>query len=194
MLLGGAAVNALAFSGSNYLFSMLRSSGLDEERKRHDKAVEQLQAAQAEWSKQRTERLDWINEELRRQGHAVQTFHDVDMAIREYARVTGQNLGLLDPEPQLPDFYTPSNGQKDREIAFIVLGMAATGLVAYKISKKSTKWSELTVPDCIGSSSPYGRYDISSEADNFPHLLYLMGLPEELYLNRRGWCTYALGY
>ena len=194
MLLGGAAVNALAFSGSNYLFSMLRSSGLDEERKRHDKAVEQLQAAQAEWSKQRTERLDWINEELRRQGHAVQTFHDVDMAIREYARVTGQNLGLLDPEPQLPDFYTPSNGQKDRKIAFIVLGMAATGLVAYKISKKSAKWSELTVPDCIGSSSPYGRYDISSEADNFPHLLYLMGLPEELYLNRRGWCTYALGY
>ena len=92
MLLGGAAVNALAFSGSNYLFSMLRSSGLDEERKRHDKAVEQLQAAQAEWSKQRTERLDWINEELRRQGHAVQTFHDVDMAIREYARVTGHNL------------------------------------------------------------------------------------------------------
>ena len=194
MLLGGAAVNALAFSGSNYLLSMLRSSGLDEERKRHDKAVEQLQAAQAEWSKQRTERLDWINEELRCQGHAVQTFHDVDMAIREYARVTGQNLGLLDPEPQLPDFYTPSNGQKDREIAFIVLGMAATGLVAYKISKKSAKWSELTVPDCIGSSSPYGRYDISSEADNFPHLLYLMGLPEELYLNRRGWCTYALGY
>ena len=183
MLLGGAAVNALAFSGSNYLFSMLRSSGVDEERRRHDKAVEQLQAAHEQWSKQRTERLDWINEELRRQSHSVQTFRDVDAAICEYAHVTGKNLGLLDPEPQLPDFYTPSNGQKDREIAFIVLGMAATGLVAYKISKKSAKWSELTVPDCIGSSSPYGRYDISNEADNFPHLLYLMGLPEELYLN-----------
>ena len=108
MLLGGAAVNALAFSGSNYLFSMLRSSGLDEERKRHDKAVEPLQAAQAEWSKQRTERLDWINEELRRQGHAVQTFHDVDMAIREYARVTGQNsdevantFGVMGLRPRL---------------------------------------------------------------------------------------------
>ena len=142
MLLGGAAVNALAFSGSNYLFSMLRSSGLDEERKRHDKAVEQLQAAQAEWSKQRTERLDWINEELRRQGHAVQTFHDVDMAIREYARVTGQNsdevantFGVMGPEPQITDFYTPSGDQKDRELAFVVVGMAATGLVAYKLAK-----------------------------------------------------------
>ena len=147
---------------------MLRSSGLDEERKRHDKAVEQLQAAQAEWSKQRTERLDWINEELRRQGHAVQTFHDVDMAIREYARVTGHNLdntfGVMGSEPQITDFYTPSGDQKNREIAFVVVGLAATGLAAFKLAK----WSELTVPDCIGSSSPYGRYDISSEADNFP--------------------------
>ena len=133
MLVGGALVNALAFSGSNYLFSLLRSSGIDEERKRHDKAVEQLQAAQAEWSRQRTERLDWINEELRRQAHAVQTFHDVDVAIREYAQVTGNKLDPLGPEPQLSDFYTPSDDQKDREIAFVVLGMAATGLVAYKL-------------------------------------------------------------
>ena len=134
MLLGGATVNALAFSGSNYLFSMLQGSGIDEERKRHDKAVEQLQAAQGEWSKQRTERLDWINEELRHQGHAVQTFRDVDMAIREYARVTGHKLDSLGSEPQLSDFYTPSGGQKNREIAFVIAGMAATGLVAYKLA------------------------------------------------------------
>ena len=92
MLVGGAMVNALAFSGSNYLFSMLRSSDLNEERKRHDQAVEQLQAAQAKWSRKRTERLDWISEDLRRQGHAVQTFRDVDDAMREYSRVTGTKL------------------------------------------------------------------------------------------------------
>ena len=73
-------VNALAFSGSNYLFSMLRSSDHNEERNRHDQAVEQLQAAQAKWPRKRTERLDWISEDLRRQGHAVQTFRDVDDA------------------------------------------------------------------------------------------------------------------
>ena len=149
MLLGGAAVNALAFSGSNYLFSMLRSSGVDEERRRHDKAVEQLQAAHEQWSKQRTERLDWINEELRRQGHAVQTFHDVDMAIREYARVTGHNFDSLGSEPQITDFYTPSGDQKNREIAFVVVGLAATGLAAYKLAK----WSELNAPDSTHSVS-----------------------------------------
>lgn len=135
MLVGGALVNAVAFSGSNFLFSMLRDSGTLEEQKRHNEAVEQLQSAQAEWSKARTERLDWINEELRRQGHAVQTFHDVDAAIREYSQVTGHNLDPLGPEPQLADFYLPSDDQKDREIAFVILGMAATGLVAYKLAK-----------------------------------------------------------
>lgn len=134
MLVGGAVVNALAFSGSNFLFSMLRSSNVDEERRRHDTAVEQLQAAQAEWSRRRTERLDWINDELRRQNHAVQTFQDVDAAIREYAQVfPSTKLDPLPPEPRLSDYYVPSEDQKDREIAFVVLGMATTGLVAYQL-------------------------------------------------------------
>ena len=134
MLVGGAMVNALAFSGSNYLFSMLRSSDLNEERKRHNQAVEQQQAAQAKWSQKRTVSLDWISEDLRRQEHAIQTFRDVDDAMRENSRVTGTKLDPLGPEPKLSDFYMPGSGQRDREIAFVVLGMAATGLVAYKLA------------------------------------------------------------
>ena len=99
VLVGGAMVNALAFSGSNYLFSMLRSSDLNEERKRHDQAVEQLQAAQAKWSRKRTERLDWISEDLRHQWHAAQTFRDVDDAMCEYSRVTGTKLDPWDLSP-----------------------------------------------------------------------------------------------
>ena len=136
MLVGGALVNGLAFSGSNYLFTILRSSGVDEERKRHDKAVEQLQAAQASWYRKRTERHDWINEELRRQGHAIRSFRDVDAAMQEYAQVTGHNLDPMGPKPQLADFYHPSDSQKDREITFVILGMAATGFVAYQLAKK----------------------------------------------------------
>ena len=113
---------------------MLRSSGVDEECKRHDNAIDQLQAAQATWSRRRTERLDWINEELCRQGHAVKTFRDVDAAMQEYAQVTGHNLDPLGPKPQLADFYHPSDGQKDSELAFVILGMAATGLVAYRLA------------------------------------------------------------
>ena len=40
LLFGGALVNALAFSGSDVLFSVLRGPGVDEERKLHGKTVE----------------------------------------------------------------------------------------------------------------------------------------------------------
>lgn len=137
MMVGGALVNALAFSGSNYLFSMLKDNGVNEERKRHDEAVEQLQKAQEEWGRKRQQRLDWINEELRRQGHAERTFQDVDEAMRQYRLVTGGNTHLepLEAEPKLTDFYTPTSAQKDREIAFVALGMGITALVTYQLAK-----------------------------------------------------------
>ena len=131
MLLGGAAVNALAFSGSNYLFSKLNSSGIQEETRRHNQAVEQLNAAHEKWSKARTERLDWINEARRRQDHAVQTFHEADDALDF---VTAGRTPPWGPEPQLSDYYTPSGAQKTRELAFVVAGIAATGIVAYKLA------------------------------------------------------------
>ena len=117
----------------NYLFSMLRGS--DKERKRHDLMLEQLQAAQVAWTRCRTARLDFINEELHRQNHAIQTFWDVDAVMREYAMATGKTLDPLGAEPKLSDYYTPSESQKDHEIAFIVLGMAATGYAAYKLAE-----------------------------------------------------------
>ena len=80
-----------------------------------------------------TVRLDFINKELRRQNHAVQTFRDVDAAMRKYATVTGNQLNPLGPEPQLSDYYTPLEVQKGCEIAFIILGMATMGVVAYKL-------------------------------------------------------------
>ena len=47
-LIGGVLINALAFSGSNFLFSSLSKESIDKERKRHDKAIEDLQGAQIE--------------------------------------------------------------------------------------------------------------------------------------------------
>ena len=48
MMIGGAVVNALAFTGGNYLFSLLgRSDEAEKERKRHDLAIEALQRAES---------------------------------------------------------------------------------------------------------------------------------------------------
>ena len=50
MLIGGALANALAFTGSSYLFHRLSADNIDAERKRHYSAIEKLQAAQLEWA------------------------------------------------------------------------------------------------------------------------------------------------
>ena len=54
-LIGGALVNALVFTGSNYPFSSLSKESIDKERKRYDKAIKDLQRAQTEWAKKRQE-------------------------------------------------------------------------------------------------------------------------------------------
>ena len=69
--IGGAVVNALAFSGTNFVFSTLTDHG-EEEQKRHDFSLEKLQKVRDEWNKDRMKRLDFINRRLlvkMRQGH-----------------------------------------------------------------------------------------------------------------------------
>ena len=61
MLIGGALANALAFTGSSYLFHRLSADNIDAERKRHDLAIEKLQNAQIEWTHTCQERIDFIN-------------------------------------------------------------------------------------------------------------------------------------
>ena len=50
MLIRRALANALTFTGSNYLFHRLSADNIDAEKKRHDAAIEALQAAQLEWA------------------------------------------------------------------------------------------------------------------------------------------------
>ena len=53
--------NALAFTGSSYLFHRLSADNIDAERKRHDLAIEKLQKAQIEWAHKCQEQIDFIN-------------------------------------------------------------------------------------------------------------------------------------
>ena len=57
-LIRGALVNALAFTGSNYLFSSLCKESIDKEQKKRDYAIKDLQRAQIEWAKK--DKNDWI--------------------------------------------------------------------------------------------------------------------------------------
>ena len=52
---------------------------------------------------------------------------ELNNAMTEYHEVFGHKLSLLPREPVLSDFYTPSNEQHDRELAFITLSMIEIG-------------------------------------------------------------------
>ena len=76
-------VNALAFSGTNFVFSRLTDHGA-EERKRHDVALEKLQKARSEWNRDRIKRLDLVNEKLYERNEARSYIKNVDEAMLEY--------------------------------------------------------------------------------------------------------------
>ena len=127
MMIGSAVVNALAFTGSNYLFSTFASS---EERKRHDLAMEKLQHDRDTWNQARLQRIDYINDQLKKQGHAQRTFQDVNDAMRKYYDLTGILMDPLPPEPQLFDYLDEDQAQ-NRELALVGLGVLGTGVLMY---------------------------------------------------------------
>ena len=112
-LIGGALVNTLAFTGSNYLFNSISKESIDKERKRHDRAIEDLQRAQIEWAKKRQEQLDYINNEITKECKVEKRFADLNSAMQQYFIVTGRQLEPLPPKPVLSDFHIPSEDHHD---------------------------------------------------------------------------------
>ena len=134
-LIGGALVNALAFTGSNYLFSSLSKVSIDKERKRHDKAIEDMQQAQLLWAKKRQQHLNYINDEIAKERKAEKRFTDLNSAMQQYYIVTGRQLEPLPPKPVLSDFYVPSEDHHNRELAFITLSMVGIGAFLWYSNK-----------------------------------------------------------
>ena len=139
-MIGGALVNAFAFTGSNYLFKTVEGDRVDRERKRHDLALEKLQKARDDFNKKRLLKIDFINKRLAEKHAAEARFNDLDDAMSEYHRVFGKRFEnssneqeLMGDEPVLKDFYKPSDDQHNREIAFIVLDMIDVGSAIYLI-------------------------------------------------------------
>ena len=84
--IGGAVVNASAFSDTSFVFSRLTDHG-EGERKRYDLTLENLQRARDEWNKNPVKQLDFINKRLREKNEARACINNVDEAMLECYRV-----------------------------------------------------------------------------------------------------------
>ena len=79
-------MNALAFSGNNFVFSRLTDHG-EEERKRSDLPLENLQRARDKWNENGIKRLDFINKRLHEENEARAYINNATEAMLEYYRV-----------------------------------------------------------------------------------------------------------
>ena len=80
-------------------------------------------------------RLDFTNKRLREQSKARTYINKFDYVMEEYYRVFPKKLKPLPPEPQLSDFYHPSESQKHGELLFVAVGMGIATYALYKYLK-----------------------------------------------------------
>ena len=101
IIAGGAVINALAFSSSNFLFHKLSSS--DEERKRHDLAIESYQRDNNKWIEERQQNIDAEHNRRRAAQRSESHLQELDASMREFAKA----WEARNPEPKLSQYYHP---------------------------------------------------------------------------------------
>ena len=87
IMTGGAVLNAVAFTGGNYLAKYIAGDSGQAalaEKTRHDKALEAYEAAMAKYTRERTQLLDWIETNKEIKAQANQNFTNTDYALKLY--------------------------------------------------------------------------------------------------------------
>ena len=112
-----------------YVFHKLDKKGYEDEMKRHNSAVEQLQAAREEWYEKAVEKKNKVALLRQRLNDANKDLDNTNEALHNLRTAMDENVG---PEPTLNDYYEPSNDMK--MYTNVVVGVA--GLVAGVLASK----------------------------------------------------------
>ena len=142
-MLGGAVLNASTFIGGSYLAKYLSGTKTDQERRRHDKALERYQRDYAKYQENRQKLLDWQEQNRHEDAISAQNFENTDEALKLYNKFhPDENMQIN--EPVFSDYYRPSKEQKIGEMAYVSGGMMVLG---YAASRWLYLWSALRVKD-----------------------------------------------
>ena len=134
MMIGGAVLNAAAFTGGNYLAKYLAGDSGQAalaKKTRHDKALEAYQATMAKYTRERTQLLDWIETNREIKAQANKNFTTTDYAFRLYNQVHPDYKLTTPKELKFSDYYQPSDQQKQEELLFVGGGVLALGYAAF---------------------------------------------------------------
>ena len=113
IMLGGAVLNASTFIGGSYLAKYLSGTKTDQERRRHDKALEKYQRDYAKYQENRQKLLNWQEQNRHEDAIASQNFENTDETLKLYNKFhPDENMQIN--EPVFSDYYRPSKEQKNR--------------------------------------------------------------------------------
>ena len=88
-------------------------------------ALEKRQTARDKQNENRIKRLDFINKKLRETNVAKAYISNVNEPILEYYRIFAKQIKPLPHEPELSDFYHPSENQNMVKcVLFVTIGAA----------------------------------------------------------------------
>jgi len=134
IMVGGAVVNATAFINGNYLARALGGGDKAalEEKKRHDKALEDYNTAYAKYMRDRTKLLDWIATNMQVKEQAKQNFNNTNYAFKLYNQAHPDEQMIPPKEPKFSDFYQASEQQKKGELMFVDASALALGYAAFR--------------------------------------------------------------
>ena len=115
IMIGGAVLNATAFTGGNYLAKYLvgdDGQAALAEKTCHDKALEAYQTAMAKYTRECTQLLDWIETNREIKAEADQNFTNTDYAFKLYNQAHPDYKLSMPTAPKFADMYQPSELQK----------------------------------------------------------------------------------
>jgi hypothetical protein len=126
------AVAGAVTSEATYFINKATDHTAEEAAKRN-KAMMDLQEAQADYARRKQAQAEWLNEEMRKESHAEVEYKNGEEAMDAYFEATHgmSRQEALGPEPTLADFYTPSDTTKKIELAVLGGTIAAAGGVIY---------------------------------------------------------------
>ena len=134
-MIGGAVLNAAAFTGGNYLAKYIAGDNCKAslaEKTRHDKALEAYNASMEKYNQERTQLLDWIETNREIKAQADQNFTNTDYAFKLYNQAHPDYELTQLKKPIFSDMYQPSELQKQGELLFVGGGALALGYAAFR--------------------------------------------------------------
>lgn len=134
-LVAGGLFNAIAFAGAGFIFSKLNHTGYETEIKRHNKAMESLARAKETFYENEIRQRDKIQELRQQLSDANADINDTNHALDQLRQVlTIQYDGkTFSKEPELSDYYKPSDEMKKYQKIFVGAVGLPLGYVVYRI-------------------------------------------------------------